>query len=283
MLPMRAPALAAVMILAIVVAGSMRLSPWFVPLAAIPMTITYVWQKRQLWRASLVAFGTVRTALGLPVTYLIQIVVTGVFFLIPFGIAAALTGEGVSGSFGTRELAALAVAALGCAGAVLSDRDLGPEEIESGYEDLIDRCIALGAEPVAMPADIFALARDFADRPNPELTLAILESTVVDDESRFVRRVAQTAIRFVGRRDSENADVHAMVMRGLEDEDAWVRYDAVWAGQVLGFSDAGFRDRVAEIADGMEAPPADARAQGAEENARLRAARLLAELDASGA
>ncbi|WP_182083970.1 hypothetical protein [Aureimonas sp. ME7] len=271
---------AAVMILAIVAAGALRLSPWFAPSAAVFMTIAYVWQKRGLWRASLSLHGGAKTALGLPVTYLIQLLVTGVFFLIPFGISAAITGEGAADAFGTRELIALGLAGAGCLGAILADRARPPEPEESGYEDLLDRALELGLQPVAMPADIFALARDFADRPDKDLTLAILESTILSDESPFVRRVAQTAIRFMEQPASDSADVHAMVMRGLADDSAWVRYDAVWAGDKLGFADAPFRERLEAIADGLAAPPEDARPEGAEENARFRAARLLAALDA---
>jgi len=113
----------------------------------------------------------------------------------------------------------------------------------------------------------------------------LIEQCAAREESFHVRRVAFTAVRFMGLRDSPLLDTRAFLDRGFADPHPWVRDDAVFAAEALGFDDPALRARLAEIADGLELPSKDEplSSDDALLQSRVRAARLLKRLEESAA
>ena len=115
---------------------------------------------------------------------------------------------------------------------------------------LLDRALQLGTQQTVMPVEIFNLARELADVPNRNATVAATEDMLLAHENAFVRRVFFTMLRFMGKTGLPNNDISALLLRGLHDPSPWVQYDAAWAIAAQGLCTADIIDRLRVLADG---------------------------------
>ncbi|MBE1237877.1 hypothetical protein IHV25_09505 [Phaeovibrio sulfidiphilus] len=157
-----------------------------------------------------------------------------------------------------------------------------PERPDS-YEQLMEDLLDVAESEIVMPAKLYEMGRRFAVLSPMERTVEVLREQLSFSENMNLRRIVQIALRFFDRPDFDPASVHDLVLAGLEDGEDWVRFDALRAGDVLGYRDDAFLAHVTAIADGMEAPPLDEQipASDAALQARVRAARLLEKLAAA--
>ena len=270
----------------------------FIIIAALAIVFTgaFIAGKSGAWRQALFSKSAAAIALDLVVTLAIQSVLTAVLYFIGYGISALVAGTTQPAGIAAVDAAIVVIAILAAvfagffrakATAAVASPDMGTDAGSEGasvgdgdpYEPLIVEAVELGADTIAMPVRIFALARKFADMPDPAETVRVLQATAFDDDSMFVRRMAHTALRFIGRSDVATVDVPALILRGLDDPHPWVRYDAVWAGDVVGLRDEAFQAKLAALAG--DADPADTTAVPTSDAAaqlRMRAARTLAKL-----
>ena len=153
------------------------------------------------------------------------------------------------------------------------------KDFPAPYPALMDKVRALSAETAVMPVRIFALAREFAEAPDQERTASLMDAPLSRDKNPFVRRVAFTALRFMKRKDFSSINTEAMILRGLEDASAWVRYDAVWAGDVTGLDSPVFRTKLKELSGGVDpATMGNVAPSDSEGQLKKRAATLLIRL-----
>jgi len=240
---------AAAVVVTAVAAGYLHRAPWIVALLALSFTVLYVAGKLPQWRGLLRTQGWSNIARAVALTLPVQAIMAGVFYLIGVGIGA-ITGErdmawrlepfdvALAGGLLVFGLVSSSIiyAAEARAQSPAATAALSPE-----MRAIVDEARDLGEQPVAMPVQIFALARRLADHPDRAETLAAMHP-FFDDESAFVRRVAYTALRFMGQagRDADPAALDRRIVSGMRDDAVWVRYDAAWcAGDVVG-DDAAF-------------------------------------------
>ncbi len=274
----------------------------FIVIAALAIVFTgaFIAGKSGAWRLALARKPAAAIALDLLVTLIVQALLTAVLYFIGYGIASLVASATPPAGVDATDAALVSVAVVaavlggffrmkadGIAAAATPTGEAGAGMDASGisdgdpYEPLIVEAVELGADTIVMPVRIFALARKFADMPDPAETIRVLQATAFDDDSMFVRRMAYTALRFIGRSDVATVDVPALILRGLDDPHPWVRYDAVWAGDVAGLRDEAFQAKLAALAG--DADPADTAAVPTSDAAaqlRMRAARTLAKLKA---
>lgn len=108
---------------------------------------------------------------------------------------------------------------------------------------LIEEATDLSTQDVAMPFQIFQLAGKLAPYPNKDEVIAAIDYIYNMDTARFgfARRVSLTTLRFIGAYNYSVAaqnTVDYLILRGLEDEAVWVRYDAAWVSTVLKIENA---------------------------------------------
>lgn len=244
-----------------VYAGFLHRSPWIIALLAASFTLLYVGGKLEQWRMLARMYGAVAVLKALVVTLPIQAIVSGVFYLIGVGIGA-LAGQrafadrleqlDVALAGGLLVLGVLATTAIHVAEA---RADVDPErELSAEIRAIMDDASELGQQVVAMPVQIFALARRLADHADKHETLAAM-ATFFDDDNAFVRRVAYTALRFMGQagRDLDPQELDRRIVAGMSDAAVWVRYDAAWAAGEIRGDDAGFAAALTEMIRAAEA------------------------------
>lgn len=281
----RLPSLLGLMGLAgVTYAGALQLSWVIVPLAGLIFAGASLYEKRHLWRLSLERDSRAAVAKGIALTILVQQIVVGVFYILFFGIAAAITGRSAFAPFGGHAILVLAfIAACFAAGAWLKNR-AAPASDPDDTGEILDGIEELAASTIVMPVRIFQLASRVAQM-NIGSSAAMIEYCAAREDSVHVRRVAFTALRFMKLPDNPVLDTRAFLDRGLSDPHPWVRYDAVWVAETLGYDDEALRAKLAEIADGLEPPASDEHPPSSDAllQSRIRAARLLKKLRDGGA
>lgn len=147
------------------------------------------------------------------------------------------------------------------------------------YQALMDEAAEMGTLSAIMPVRIFNLASRFAEGPDQALAARLADTELTRSPSKFVRRVGYTAIRFMGKKDFPETDMPVLILRGLDDENDWVRYDAVWAGEAVGLDTPAFREKLAGLAQGLDPAEYDAiPASDAAKQLQRRAGKLLRKL-----
>jgi hypothetical protein len=148
-----------------------------------------------------------------------------------------------------------------------------PKELTAIHAEAED----IGQQDVIMPIRIFALARQITDQPDTRTMLAYLDSRLFDHDNKFVRRVAYTAIRFMGQRARDTGPdlVDRRIVSGMSDDNAWVRYDAAWAAGLIRGDDKAYAAALADMIARHEADPAAADAESAEGKGLARARESL--------
>ncbi len=271
-------------LICIAYAGARQLSYWVVPWGGLIFAGAYVIERRALWAYASSTSCLSKVVRQMLVTVVTQTIAVGVFYLLFFGLAAIVTGRAGFTVFGMHEVVLLAVTAIFFAAAAvlksLFAMSSAPDDTLSILEEIDD----LASSSVVMPVRIFQLASQIS-KQTPGFAIPLIEQCAAHQESFHVRRVAYTAIRFMGQRENPLLDIRAFLDRGFADPHPWVRYDAVFAAERLGFDDAALHATLNQIADGFEPPPeGEAIASSdADLQLRVRAARLLRKLEAPAA
>jgi hypothetical protein len=265
-------------------AGARQLSHWILPLGGLIFAAASVIEQRAFWQYALSTSSLVNVARQLLGTLLSQIVVVAIFYLLSFGLAAIVTGRAGFMFFGTHEMTVLALTAAFFGLAALLKSRSGSSGVPDDTLAILERIEELASSSIVMPVTIFQLASQIA-KQKPGFAASLIEQCAAREESFHVQRVAFTAVRFMELRDSPLLDTRAFLDRGFTDPHPWVRYDAVFAAEALGFNDPALRARLAEIAGGLEPPPEDELLPSSDAllQSRVRAARLLKRLEGPAA
>lgn len=268
-------------------AGFLHRSPWIILLFGVVFTVLYVQGKLPQWSLLLRTKGFAAVALSLCVTYPIQLVLAGVFFLVGYGLGAIVGDRPMATAlepFDYYLAAALLVPAF-LIGLIIHALErsgkneaaaAGSEALSADILSILGDAAILGGQVTAMPIQIFGLARRLADHPDRDEALTVMEEILFDDDNAFVRRVAYTALRFMGQegRDLRPGPMDERMVKGMTDEAVWVRYDAAWiAGEISG-DDKAFAAALQElIADAEEHEQAFDFDEGSAESKTLARAR----------
>lgn len=248
------------------VAGYWFRSPWIVALLAVSFTALYVAGKIEQWKALACVHGVPGVLKSLAVTLPIQGILCGLFYLVGVGIGA-LAGQGGFAERLERFDYALAggLLAFGIAATIAihaaearAGQGAGAAALSVEIQQIMDEASDLGQQAVAMPVQIFSLARRLTDHPERAEALAAMEG-FFDHENAFVRRVAYTALRFMGQagRDLDPEGLDRRIIEGMQDPAVWVRYDAAWAAGEIRGDDAVFAAGLREMIGAAEAAGAD--------------------------
>ncbi|MCG7392367.1 hypothetical protein MHY87_05555 [Microvirga sp. ACRRW] len=265
-------------------AGARQLSYWIVPVGGVIFAGAYVIERKALWSYAISTSSVGKLVRQALVTVAIQTVVVGIFYLLFFGLAAIVTGRAGFTAFGLHETGLMLVtAACFIAAAVLKSlfaASSAPDDTLAILEEIDD----LASSSIIMPVRIFQLASQIA-KQKLGFAIPLIEQCAANEESFHVRRVAYTAVRFMGLRENPLLDVRAFLDRGFADSHPWVRYDAVFAAERLGFEDHALQAKLIEFADGLEPPPEgeSIASSDADLQLRVRAARLLRKLEGPAA
>lgn len=246
-------------------AGILFRSPWIIALLAVSFTALYVGGKLAQWRMLAREHGLAAVLKALVVTLPVQAIVCGIFYLVGVGIGAIAGHRGfaeriegldltLAGGFLIFGVLATAVIHVAEARA-----DADPAQgLSAEIRAIMDEAGELGQQVVAMPVQIFSLARRLADHPDSGEALAAM-NVFFDHDNAFVRRVAYTALRFKGQagRDLDPDALDRRIVSGIADPAAWVRYDAAWAAGEIRGDDAAFAAALTEAIRSAEAAGAD--------------------------
>jgi len=167
-----------------IAAGVLYRSPWIIALLTLSFTVLYVGGKFSQWQmlARMSGLGAVARALAL--TLPIQAFLCGLFFLVGLGIGALfghrsfadrLDGFDVALSGGLLVLGLIATAAIhtGESRAASNPEAVLSPEIRA----IMDEAFELGQQTVAMPIQIFSLARRLTDHADRQEALAAMENS----------------------------------------------------------------------------------------------------------
>ncbi|MGO1068905.1 hypothetical protein [Lysobacter sp. CA199] len=249
-------------------AGVLYRSPWIVAPLTLSFTALYVSGKIKQWKLLASSQGTAGVIKALLLTLPIQAVLVGIFYLMGLGIGAIAGNHGLAerlDGFDLMLAGGLLVLGLAAGTAIhASETGVGDDESEtahalsSGIVSIMDDAFALGQQSVAMPAQIFSLARRLADHEDRGEALAAMEQ-FFDDDNAFVRRVAHTALRFMGQggRDFDPQTLDRRIVEGMSDPAVWVRYDAAWAAGEIKGDDTAFATALKAMIQAAEAAGAD--------------------------
>lgn len=249
-----------------IAAGVLYRSPWIVALLTLSFTVLYVGGKFSQWRMLARMNGVGAVAQALALTLPIQTLLCGLFYLVGLGIGALfgqrnfadrLEGFDVALSGGLLVIGLIVTMAIH---AGESRAASNPEAVlSSEIREIMDEAFELGQQTVAMPIQIFSLARRLTDHADRQEALAAMEN-FFSDESAFVRRIAYTALRFMGQagRDLDPANLDQRIVDGMSDPAVWVRYDAAWAAGEIRGNDGSFAAALKEMIAAAEANGADA-------------------------
>ena len=232
-------------------AGFLYRSPWIIALLTLSFTALYVSGKIEQWKLLARTQGAVAIVKALLVTLPIQAVLAGIFYLIGVGIGAIAGNRSFAErleGFDVTLAGGLLVFGL-AAGALIYAAEAragaggtaSAHTLSQGITSIMDEAFELGQQSVAMPVQIFSLARRLTDHDDRGEALAAMEQ-FFDDESAFVRRVPLTALRFMGQagRDLDPQALDKRIIKGMSDPAVWVRYDAAWAAGEIKGDDAAF-------------------------------------------
>lgn len=231
-------------------------SPWIIALLSLSFTVLYIAGKLAQWRMLARSEGAAGVAKALAVTFPVQAVVAGVFYLIGLGLGAIFAKREIAGAIEPFDLTlagGLLVFGVAASAIIYGVEAHAAEKapahlLSSGIREIMDETHELGQQVVAMPIQIFSLSRRLTDHPDRQEALGAMEQ-FFDDDNAFVRRVAYTALRFMGQagRDLDPVALDAHVIKGMTDEAVWVRYDAAWiAGDIKG-DDAAYANALRKM------------------------------------
>lgn len=148
------------------------------------------------------------------------------------------------------------------------------------YASLLEEAREMESLTIIMPVAIFNLGNRLAEAPDPEMTAAIAEKNLTRSPNKFVRRVGYTAIRAMKRADFASIDLEDLILRGLDDTEYWVVYDAIWAGESTGLDTPAFRTKLAPLAEGLDPSDyASVAASDSHKQVQRRAGLLLQKLN----
>ena len=125
-------------------------------------------------------------------------------------------------------------------------------EYPEPYASLLEEAREMESLIIIMPVAIFNLGNRLAEAPDPEMTAAIAEKILTRSPNKFVRRVGYTSIRAMKRTNFASIDLEGLILRGLDDTELWVVYDAIWAGESTGLDSPAFRVKLAPLAEGLD-------------------------------
>lgn len=246
---------------AAILAGCLFRAPWIVLLLAVSFTALYVGGKLAQWQMLARMHGAAAVLKALLVTLPIQAIVAGIFYLIGVGIGAVAGQRSFSDRLEGFDFALagglllFGVAATAAIHVAEARAEVDPEQaLSSEIRAIMDEAFELGQQVVAMPIQIFSLARRLTDHPDRREALVAMQNFFEDDNA-FVRRVAYTALRFMGQagRDLDPETLDHRIVSGMGDDAVWVRYDAAWcAGEIKG-DDAAFSSALGEMIEAAEA------------------------------
>jgi hypothetical protein len=267
-------------LICIAYAGACQLSYWMIPLGGLIFAGASIMERKTLWTHALSTSSAVKVVGQILITVAIQIFVVGIVFLLFFGLAAIVTGHAAFTPFGLHEAIVLVLiaASFGFA-AVLKSPSGSPLALDDTLA-ILEEIDEIASSSIVMPVRIFQLASRIS-KQKLGFAVPLIEQCAANQDSFHVRRVAFTAVRFMGLRDNPLIDVRAFLDQGFADPHPWVRYDAVFAAEKLGFDDPALRAKLAEIADGVELPPEGESIASSDAllQSRVRAARLLQYLE----
>lgn len=264
-------------------AGARHLSFWIIPLGGVIFAAAAIVERRALWAYALSTASFGKAVRQVIVTVAFQMVVVAIFYLLLFGLAAIVTGHAAFTSFGAHETIVLALTATFFGLAAFLKPLLGTSSVPDDTLAILEEIDAIASSSIVMPVRIFQLASQIA-KQKLGFAVPLIEQCAANEDSFHVRRVAFTAVRFMGLRNNPLLDIRAFLDKGFADPHAWVRYDAVFAAEALGFDDPDLRATLGDIADGLEPPDGEAIASSdALLQARVRAARLLKRLQGPAA
>jgi hypothetical protein len=264
-------------------AGACQLSYWIVPVGGLVFAGAYGIERRALWSYARSTSSLSKLAQQLLVTVAIQSVVVAIFYLLFFGLAAIVTGRAGFTDFGLHEVILLVVTTACFVLAAILKPMLGTPSVPDDTLAILEEIDDIASSSIVMPVRIFQLASQIA-KQKIDFAAPLIERCA-NGESFHVRRVAFTAVRFMGLRENPLLDVRGFLDKGFADSHAWVRYDAVFAAERLGFDDPALRTKLIEIADGLELPSEEEAlaSSDADLQLRVRAARLFKKLEGPAA
>ncbi|WP_443747704.1 hypothetical protein [Asticcacaulis solisilvae] len=144
---------------------------------------------------------------------------------------------------------------------------------KSKIEHLIEMTVALSTRTVIMPVEILRLASSLSDLKDRENTIAVTARVLPGHESLHVRRVFFLMIKFMGKTAYDADAMAALLLRGLNDAEPWVQYDAAWGIEVLAMNRPEFIAALEHLAEGYSGD--EAASGSAEDNLQWRASRAL--------
>jgi hypothetical protein len=240
---------AIVVVATAVLAGYLHRAPWIIVLLTLSFSTLYIAGKLPQWRLLARSEGAPGIVKAMALTLPVQAILAGVFYLVGVGVGAIVGGRELAARLESFDLAlaggllafglvssSIIYVAEAQAAAPDPQRDLSPE-----IRAVMDEAFELGQQSVAMPVQIFSLARRLADHPDRAETLAAM-AQFFDDDSAFVRRIPYTALRFMGQagRDADPQGLDRRIVQGMRDPAVWVRYDAAWCAGVITGDDEGY-------------------------------------------
>lgn len=230
-------------------AGFVHRSPWIIALLALSFTVLYIAGKLASWRILARTQGAAGLIKAVLVTLPIQAILAGVFYLIGLGVGAIVARREIAVALEPFDVTlAGGLLAFGIAASALvytvearAAEPAAAYRLSSGIREIMDETHDLGQQVVALPIQIFSLSRRLTDYADRTEALAAMEQ-FFDDDSAFVRRVAYTALRFMGQdgRDLDPKALDARVVKGMSDAAVWVRYDAAWLAGVIKGDDRAY-------------------------------------------
>ncbi|WP_243372437.1 hypothetical protein [Microvirga solisilvae] len=271
-------------LICIAYAGARHLSFWVIPLGGLIFAAASIIERRELWAYALSTESVGKAVRQVLLTVATQIVVVAIFYLLMFGLAAIVTGRATFTPFGMHEAIVLLLTAAFFSLAAILKPMLGASSVPDDTLAILEEIDEIASSSIVMPVRIFQLASRIAQQ-RLGFAVGLIEQCADNEESFHVRRVAFTAIRFMGLRENPLLDVRAFLDKGFADSHPWVRYDAVFAAEKLGFDDPALRSKLIEMADGLEPPPEgeSITSSDADLQLRVRAARLLRKLETPAA
>jgi hypothetical protein len=253
-------ALRAVVALAVVgtaiYAGFVHRSPWIIALLSLSFTALYIAGKIAQWRMLARSEGSAGIAKALAVTVPVQTVIAGVCYLVGLGLGAIFSKREIAGSLELFDLTlagGLLVFGVAASAIIYSVEAHAAEkapahQLSSGIREIMEETHDLGQQAIAMPVQIFSLSRRLTDHPDRHEALGAMQQ-FFDDDNAFVRRVAYTALRFMGQegRDLDPVALDRRIVKGMSDEAVWVRYDSAWIAGVIKGDDTAFANALRQM------------------------------------
>ncbi len=144
---------------------------------------------------------------------------------------------------------------------------------KSRIDRLIAKTLALAGQFPVMPVEEVRLSVAFAELPEPEQVVPRLLAELIDHDDMHPRRVGIHACRRIGL--FQFPGLRDAIIRRLADDNAWVRYDAVWTVKDARYDGPDVRRLLGGLASGVHLSEDEERLRANPSNSEL-AARVLA-------